>query len=74
MNINNITSSLLEKIEKANKDFHLFDGAKKILVGLSGGADSTCLVTALKELSEEYGFTLYALHVNHMIRGEEADK
>ena len=74
MNINNITFSLLEKIEKANKDFHLFDGAEKILVGFSGGADSTCLVTALKEMSEKYGFTLYALHVNHMIRGEEADK
>ncbi|MBQ7399136.1 MAG: tRNA lysidine(34) synthetase TilS [Clostridia bacterium] len=74
MNSTNITSVFLEKIERANKDFCLFDGAEKILVGLSGGADSTCLLLSLCSLSEKYGFTLYALHVNHMIRGEEADR
>ena len=74
MNVNNITFSLLEKIERANIDFHLFDNATKILVGLSGGADSTCLVTALVKLSEKYGFDVFAIHVNHMIRGREADR
>ena len=74
MNNTNITFSFLEKIERANKDFSLFDGAKRILVGLSGGADSTCLLLSLKNLSEKYGFGISALHVNHMIRGEEADR
>ncbi len=74
MNNTNITLSFQEKIEKANKDFSLFDGADKILVGLSGGADSTSLVLVLKKLSQKYGFSLFALHVNHMIRGEEADR
>ncbi len=69
---NNITFSLLEKIESVNKDYSLFDSCKKLLVGLSGGADSTCLTCALHSLSEKYGFKLYAVHVNHMIRGEEA--
>ncbi len=74
MNSTNITFSLLEKIERVNEDFALFHDCRKILVGLSGGADSTCLLLALKQLSKKYGFELYALHVNHMIRGEEADR
>lgn len=74
MNSTNITFSLLEKIERANSDFCLFDGCKKILVGLSGGADSTSLVHALCKLSEKYGFEIIALHVNHMIRENEADR
>ena len=72
MNNRNITFSFVEKIEKANEDFSLFEGAKKILVGLSGGADSTALVTSLCSLSKKYGFDVVALHVNHMIRGSEA--
>lgn len=74
MNRTNITCSFLEKIKRADRDFKLFDGAGKILIGLSGGADSTALLLSLKELSEESGFELFAVHVNHMIRGKEADR
>ena len=73
MNNKNITFSFLEKIEKANRDFGLFRN-EKILVGLSGGADSVSLLLSLKMLSGKYGFSLCALHVNHMIRGKEADR
>ena len=74
MNNTNITFALSEKIKRADRDFSLFDGAEKILVGLSGGADSTSLLISLCELSRDFGFELFALHVNHMIRGEEADR
>lgn len=47
---------------------------KKILVALSGGADSVCLLRVLYALSKTMGFKVFALHVNHMIRGEEADR
>ncbi len=47
---------------------------KKILVGLSGGADSVSLVLCLCALSGKYGFSVLCAHVNHMIRGSEADR
>ena len=52
----------------------MFENTPVIYTALSGGADSVALHLALYELSREYSFTLKAVHVNHMIRGEEADR
>lgn len=43
-----------------------------VLVALSGGADSVALLHIMCKLSEEYGFKVYAAHVNHGLRGDEA--
>ena len=45
-----------------------------ILVGLSGGADSSALLHMLSVYREKCGAKIYAAHVNHGIRGAEADR
>ncbi|MBE6754012.1 MAG: tRNA lysidine(34) synthetase TilS [Ruminococcaceae bacterium] len=45
-----------------------------VIAALSGGADSVALLHALQVLSQEYGIALRAVHVNHCIRGGEADR
>ena len=50
------------------------DGNEAILVGFSGGADSTALLHILSRCSEQSGCRLCAAHINHGIRGEEADR
>ncbi len=45
-----------------------------VIVGLSGGADSVCLTHALNAIKNEYALKLTAAHVNHGIRGAEADR
>ncbi len=46
----------------------------KVIVGLSGGADSCALLWLLCSLRESMGFEVYACHINHQLRGEEADR
>jgi len=45
-----------------------------ILLGFSGGADSLCLLHQLCVCRTLYGTRVYAAHVNHGIRGKEADR
>jgi len=44
-----------------------------ILAGVSGGADSVCLLYLLASLREEPGLRLSVVHVEHGIRGEESE-
>ena len=43
-----------------------------VLAGVSGGADSVCMLRILAALQKEWGFSLEAVHVEHGIRGEES--
>lgn len=52
----------------------MFDGVRHCVCGVSGGADSVSLLTVLARHSGELGITLHVVHVNHMIRGAEADR
>ena len=45
-----------------------------IAVGLSGGADSVCLLLVLCELAPRYEHKISAVHINHCLRGEESDR
>jgi tRNA(Ile)-lysidine synthase len=45
-----------------------------VLLAFSGGADSTALLFILKKLSKIIGFNVFAFHLNHMIRGADADR
>lgn len=65
--------TLLQKVTEYNKKYSMLQEGDKVLVGLSGGADSVCLLYVLKELAEKVHFSVYALHVNHGIRGKDAD-
>lgn len=53
---------------------HLLEPSDRVLVAFSGGADSVYLARALLELSHEWDFVVELIHVNHQIRGEEAER
>ncbi len=62
------------KVKEAIARFSLFPENSKLLVALSGGPDSVTLLHILLSLKEELFLTLGAVHVNHMLRGEESDR
>ena len=65
---------MLSKVIKAIEKYGMLDGANRVTVALSGGADSVCLAHMLSILKGKYGFSLSAIHINHQLRGEESDR
>ncbi len=52
----------------------LLNKGDRVIVALSGGADSVALLHVLISLKEEYSLQIYAAHFHHGIRGKEADR
>lgn len=67
---------MVEKVYKYINENNMLDGCRHIVVGVSGGADSVCLIIVLCDIIKKYGLDrkLSAVHINHGIRGAEADR
>jgi tRNA(Ile)-lysidine synthase len=63
----------LAGVETTVLKYDMLKAGKGAVVGLSGGADSVALLTALLDLREKYAWTLTAVHVHHCLRPVEAD-
>ena len=63
---------MLKKIKSAIEKYAMIKNGETVCCALSGGADSVALLISLSELSGEMGFTLTAVHINHLLRGEES--
>lgn len=63
--------ALVKKAEETVKRFDMLN-CPAIIVGVSGGADSMALLHFLCSLREKSGLKVYAAHINHGLRGEEA--
>ena len=63
---------LVRQIENQWKTNQLVTKGDHIIAGVSGGADSVCLLAVLCQLSEKWQLTVTAVHVNHCIRQETA--
>ena len=62
-----------EKIERVIARYRMFPPGCAVVAGFSGGADSTALTHFLYTHRARYGIVLIAAHINHGLRGEEAD-
>ncbi len=65
---------VVSQFEAAVSQYGMTLGEKGILVGYSGGADSSVLLHLLSNYCKSRGIYLHAVHVNHGIRGEEAGR
>ena len=67
---------MLNKLEsdvyRTVKQYNMFSENDRVLVALSGGADSCALVYALKSLCDILNIKIGCAHLNHGIRGDEA--
>ena len=68
-----MTEKMTGQVRKYIEERGLIQTGDLVVVGLSGGEDSVCLLSVLLALSPVMGFGLAAVHVHHGIRGAEAD-
>lgn len=61
---------MLQKIKAYIHANELLEQGDKVVVGVSGGADSVALLLVLNEIKAEFTLQLYAVHINHGIRKE----
>ncbi len=71
--ITSLSRLCLDAENEILKNGLLSDG-EAVLVALSGGADSVALLYVLKFYAEKHEVKVCAFHVNHGIRGDEADR
>jgi tRNA(Ile)-lysidine synthase len=64
---------MLNQIRSFIQKQNMLELSDRVVVGVSGGADSMCLLNVLMQLQHEYQLSLFVVHVNHQIRGAESD-
>ena len=56
------------------KENSMFNKGDKVIVAVSGGPDSTCLLYILNDIKDKIGITLVGAHLNHCLREGDAEK
>lgn len=66
-------SSIQDVVRSGIEQHDLIAPSETVVVGVSGGADSLCLLHILHSL-EDYGLDLHVAHLHHGLRGRDADE
>ncbi|HEY1204090.1 MAG: tRNA lysidine(34) synthetase TilS [Bryobacteraceae bacterium] len=64
---------MLDRVAATIARYGMFTPGQRVGVAVSGGADSVCLLLALRELAPGWDLALSVLHLNHQLRGGESD-
>ena len=67
-------STLEQRVTGYIKKHHLVSPGETLLVAVSGGADSVCLLHLLAQQQAALGIKLNIAHLNHKLRGAESDE
>ncbi|OIO28654.1 MAG: tRNA lysidine(34) synthetase TilS [Nitrospirae bacterium CG_4_10_14_3_um_filter_44_29] len=59
------------RVKTAIKKHSMLSEKDSVLIGLSGGPDSVCLLHALNNLKDEYNLALHAIYIDHGLRPDE---
>ena len=65
---------MLHQLQRYIREHDLLRPGERVAIAVSGGADSVALLRLLLELREELGIVLAVAHVNHQLRGADAER
>ena len=61
---------IIDKVKNYIREQNMVAPGQRVVIGVSGGADSMCLLFLLYELRDELGIEISVVHIEHGIRGE----
>jgi len=64
--------AILQRVYDLIQEHSLFHPGEMVVVAVSGGPDSVCLLHVLWRLGPKLGITLHVAHLDHCLRGEES--
>ena len=65
---------MVHPVLKAVERYNMLSPGDSVIVALSGGADSVSLLHVIISIKEKYSLNIYAAHLNHQLRGDEAER
>ncbi len=65
---------IVKQVENTMNRYDMLIGCNRVIVALSGGADSVCLLSILRYLADRCRIQIEAAHVNHHLRAEASDQ
>ena len=63
---------MITRVLNTIRKYNLIKNGDCVVVGVSGGPDSVCLLHVLWCLKNDFNLKLVAVHINHMLRGDES--
>lgn len=67
-----MVTPLLDRLRARLAAYRIFTPGDTLVVAVSGGPDSLCLLHGLYSLRDEFGLRLHVVHLDHMLRGAES--
>ena len=64
---------MIDKVIASISKHNMIPQGATVVAAVSGGSDSMAMLHILNSLKNEHGFNIIAAHVNHCLRGEQAD-
>lgn len=64
---------MIDKVIASIRKHNMIPCGATVVAAVSGGSDSMAMLHILNEIKSDYGFEIIAAHVNHCLRGEQAD-
>jgi tRNA(Ile)-lysidine synthase len=65
---------IIQKVKETIQKYSMINRGERILVGLSGGPDSVCLLTILYELMGDFKIEIHASYIDHGLRDDETPR
>jgi tRNA(Ile)-lysidine synthase len=68
-----LSHNFVHKVTNAIRKYSMLSGEERVLIGLSGGPDSVCLLHAFDKIKDDFRLDLHATYIDHCLRPNETD-